>query len=75
MQSITVMSNAAGSWALLGRFPDTPETRASLDACCDVLHHTSDRRTHFKLVNEKGNTIATLRDGAHRFEPVTARGR
>lgn len=43
MDNITVMSNAAGSWALLGRFPDTQETRT---------------------------TLALLKDGASRFEPV-----
>ena len=57
MQPITVMSNAAGSWALLGRFPDSPETRTSLDACCSVLHHMSDRRTHFKLVDAAAHGI------------------
>lgn len=70
MHPITVMSNAAGSWALLGRFPDTQETRTSLDACCSMLHHMSDRRTHFKLVDSTGKTLATLKDGASRFEPV-----
>lgn len=75
MDNITVMSNASGSWALLGRFPDSPETRTSLDACCSVLHHMSDRRTHFKLVDAAGKTVATLKDGASRFEPVNEGGR
>ena len=75
MDNITVMSNAAGSWALLGRFPDSPETRTRLEACCSVLHHLSDRRTHFKLVDAAGKTVAALKDGASRFEPVNEGGR
>ena len=71
---ITLMSNASGSWAVLGRFDDSPQLRADLDTSCGMLHHHSDRRTHFKLVDEKGNTLATLRDGATQFEPVKGRG-
>lgn len=67
---ITLMSNASGSWAVLGRFDDSPQLRADLDTSCSTLHHHSDRRTHFKLVDEKGNTLATLRDGARKFETV-----
>ena len=67
---ITLMSNASGSWAVLGRFDDSPQRRADLNASCSTLHHHSGRRTHFKLVDEKGNTLATLRDGATQFEAV-----
>lgn len=70
---ITLMGNASGSWALIGRFDDSPQLRADLDASCSTLHHHSDRRTHFKLVDEKGNTLATLRDGARKFEAVKGR--
>ena len=70
---ITLMSNASGSWAVLGRFDDSPQLRADLDASCSTLHYHSDRRTHFKLVDEKGNTLATLRDGATKFEAVKGR--
>lgn len=71
---ITLMSNASGSWAVLGRFIDGPVLRADLDTSCSTLHHHSDRRTHFKLVDEQGNTLATLRDGATQFEAVRGRG-
>ncbi len=71
---ITLMSNASGSWAVLGRFIDGPVLRADLDACCSSLHYHSDRRTHFKIVDEQGNTLATLRDGATQFEAVKGRG-
>ena len=70
---ITLMSNASGSWAVLGRFDDSPQLRADLNACCGSLHYHSDRRTHFKIVDEQGNTLATLRDGARKFEAVKGR--
>lgn len=70
---ITLMSNASGSWATLGRFDDSPILRAALDDCCSSLHYHTDRRTHFKLVDEMGNTLATLRDGARKFEAVKGR--
>lgn len=70
---ITLMSNASGSWATLGRFDDSPQLRADLDACCSSLHYHTDRRTHFKIVDEMGNTLAKLRDGACRFEDVKGR--
>ncbi len=72
MQPITVMSNAAGSWAVLGRFIDSPQMRIDLDATCGSLHYLTGGRTHFKMVDEKGATIATLRNGARRFEPIQA---
>lgn len=71
---ITLMSNAGGSWAVLGRFDDSPQLRADLDASCSTLHYHTDRRTHFKIVDEQGNTLATLRDGATQFEAVKGRG-
>jgi hypothetical protein len=67
---ITVMTNAAGSWALLGRFDDTPGIRRDLDESCARLHWLSDRHTHFKLVDAKGQTIATLCNGSRCFEPT-----
>lgn len=67
---ITVMTNASGSWALLGRFDDTPGIRRDLDESCARLHWLSDRHTHFKLVDAQGQTMATLRNGATRFEPT-----
>lgn len=67
---IAVMTNAAGSWALLGRFDDTPGIRRDLDESCAKLHWLSDRRTHFKMVDEKGQRVATLDNGATRFEPM-----
>lgn len=70
---ITLMSNASGSWAVLGRFDDSPQLRADLDASCSTLHHHTDRRTHFKIVDEQGNTLATLKDGARQFEAVQGR--
>ncbi len=70
---ITLMSNASGSWAVLGRFDDSPQLRMDLDASCGSLHHLTDRRTHFKIVDEHGNTLATLKDGDRRFEPTKGR--
>lgn len=67
---LTVMTNASGSWALLGRFDDTPGTRRDLDESCAKLHWLSDRHTHFKIVGEQGQILATLRNGATRFEPT-----
>lgn len=71
---LTVMTNAAGIWAILGRFDDTPGIRRDLDESCARLHWLSDRRTHFKLVDEKGNTLATLKDGSRRFEALKVKG-
>lgn len=65
---ITVMTNASGFWALLGRFDDTPGIRRDLDESCAKLHWLSDRHTHFKIVGEQGQILATLRNGATRFE-------
>lgn len=73
-EKITIRANASGSWALLGRFSNTPYVRAELNKACASIHALSDRHTHFKLVDEKGNTLATLRDGATQFEPVKGRG-
>lgn len=70
---ITLMSNASGSWAVLGRFDDSPQLRADLNASCSTLHHHTDRRTHFKLVDEQGQTLATLKDGARQFETTKRR--
>ena len=70
---ITLMSNASGSWAVLGRFDDTPAVRACLDSACRTLHDATDRRTHFKIVDEQGTTLATLRDGARKIEAVKGR--
>ena len=70
---ITLMSNASGSWAVLGRFDDTPAVRACLDSACRTLHDATDRHTHFKIVDEQGRIIATMKDGARRFEPVKGR--
>ena len=33
---ITLMSNASGSWAVLGRFDDSPQLRADLDAIAQL---------------------------------------
>lgn len=67
---IAVMTNASGSWALLGRFDDSPGMRANLSVACAQIHVLTDRHTHFKIVDEQGKTLATLRNGMARFEPA-----
>lgn len=69
-KTVTVMINASGSWALLGRFPDSIENRVRLNAVCGEIHAMSDRHTHFKMVDKDGRLYAKLRDGAKVFELV-----
>ena len=67
---IAVMINTSGSWALLGRFDDSPGMRANLSVACAQIHVLTDRHTRFKMVDAAGHVVATLRDGAKYFEPV-----